>query len=249
MEKRWRLIIDKKKDGYYNMAVDEAILLNYQAQRVPTLRIYGWSEPFITLGYSQDPREVLEPTNKRPFLKRVTGGSAILHDRELTYSITCVLEDLGLTSSVKESYKTICGFLINFYKSLGILVKYAKDTEETNLDEQTPFCFSSWQKLDLVVADKKIGGNAQRRKKNLIFQHGSIPQELDFSRIDQSIKTPFDVRKKATSLEQLLGHHTNFSSLSHLLAKSFEDTFELALYRDVISPSEERIVGDILKNG
>ncbi|MCF7908013.1 MAG: lipoate--protein ligase family protein [Candidatus Omnitrophica bacterium] len=247
MEKRWRLIVDKKKDGYYNMAVDEAILLNYQTQRVPTLRIYGWSEPFITLGYSQEPNEVLELTNKLPFLKRVTGGSAILHDRELTYSITCVLEDLSLTSSVKESYKTICSFLINFYQSLGISVKYAKDTEETSLDEQTPFCFSSWQKLDLVAADKKIGGNAQRRKRNLIFQHGSIPQELDFSIIDKAIKTPFDVRKRATSLEQLLGHHTDFSSLSQLLAKSFENTFGLELYRDVISPSEELTVSDILK--
>jgi len=247
MEKRWRLIIDKQRNGHYNMAVDEAILLNYQVQKVPTLRIYGWSDPFITLGYSQKPEEVLTATNKFPFRRRVTGGSSILHDRELTYSITCRLEDLGLTTSVKESYKILCSFLINFYKKLGIQVKYAKDTECQDLGQETHFCFSGWQEFDLVVADKKIGGNAQKRKRNLIFQHGSIPQELDFAKIDQAIRTPYDARKKATSLEQLLGHHTDFSQLSSLLAESFKQTFKLEFYRDVISPQEEKLAEEILR--
>lgn len=248
MEKRWRLIIDKKRDGHYNMAADEAILLNYQAMRVPTLRIYGWSEPFITLGYAQKPDEVLEKTNEFAFRRRVTGGASILHDRELTYSITCVLEDLGLPMAVKESYKILCSFLINFYKKIGIMVKYAKDSGCQDLGRETHFCFSGWQEFDLVAADKKIGGNAQRRKRNLIFQHGSIPQELDFTKIDRSIRTPYDARKKATSLEELLGHHTDFSQLTALLAESFKETFNLELYRDVISPGEERLVEDILKN-
>ncbi len=248
MAKRWRLIIDKKKDGRYNMAADEAVLLNYSMQRAPTLRIYGWSEPFITLGYSQEPEQVLTSKNTFPFLKRITGGSSILHDQELTYSITCVLEDLGLTASVKESYKIICSFLIEFYKRLGISVGYAKDTDYVHLGENTPFCFSSWQDYDLVVTNKKIGGNAQRRKRNLIFQHGSIPQELDFTKIDQAIKTPFDARKKATCLDELLGHHTDFSQLTRLLAESFKDVFEVELYRDVLSPQEERTVAEILEN-
>jgi len=248
MERRWRLILDAERDGYYNMAVDEAILLNYQSQRIPTLRIYGWSEPFITFGYNQRPEDVLKPENTTPYLRRITGGSSILHQEELTYSVTCALEDLGLTAKVKESYRVICGFLIDFYRRLSILVSYAKDSDCANLGQHTPFCFSSWQEYDLIAAGKKIGGNAQRRKHNLIFQHVSIPLELDFDKISSSIKASLDASSRATSIRDLLGHYTSFSALAAMLREGFEKTFGLNLYRDVISPQEENTAANILKN-
>ena len=154
MTKQWRLILDKKCDGAYNMAVDEAILVNYPNQRIPTLRIYGWQEPYISLGYSQEPEEALKPGNTFPFVRRITGGGFILHDKEVTYSITCALEDLGLPAQVKESYRMMCGFLFNFYRSLGLFVSFAKDSANTETIGHSPFCFSGWEEYDLVIAEK-----------------------------------------------------------------------------------------------
>ncbi|MBU2265805.1 MAG: lipoate--protein ligase family protein, partial [Candidatus Omnitrophica bacterium] len=222
MIKKWRLILDKRSDGAWNMAVDEAILANYSNQRIPTLRIYGWQEPYISLGYSQEPEEVLRPDNAFPFVRRITGGGCILHHKEVTYSIVCALEDLGLPAGVKESYRMLCGFLFDFYRSLGLFASFAKDSQQADLRRPAAFCFSNWEEFDLVIAGKKIGGNAQRRKRNLIFQQGTIPQQLDFSQINRSIKHVFGASQKAGCLDDLLGHPTRFAFLSSLLAESFK---------------------------
>ena len=120
MTKQWRLILDDKCDGYYNMAADEAILLHYPSKKIPTLRVYGWKFPFISLGYNQKVADVLTSLETIPFVRRITGGASILHDKELTYSITCSLTDLDLPRDVKESYKTLCSFIIGFYSQLEI---------------------------------------------------------------------------------------------------------------------------------
>ncbi|UCC95503.1 MAG: lipoate--protein ligase family protein, partial [Candidatus Omnitrophota bacterium] len=73
MEREWRLILDGRGDGYANMAVDEAILLNYPHYKIPTLRIYGWKSPFVSLGYNQNPKEVLRGDGLY-FVRRMTGG-------------------------------------------------------------------------------------------------------------------------------------------------------------------------------
>ena len=74
MAKKWRLILDDKNNGFYNMAVDEAILLNYSYYKIPTLRIYGWDNPFISLGYNQIPEKVINLKEDIPFVRRITGG-------------------------------------------------------------------------------------------------------------------------------------------------------------------------------
>ena len=84
MGKTWRLILVQKCDGYYNMAVDEAMLLGYNSFKTPTLRVYGWDKPFISLGYNQNPKDILNLKGEVPFVRRITGGSAILHHKELT---------------------------------------------------------------------------------------------------------------------------------------------------------------------
>ena len=113
MAKTWDLIVHNKTDGYYNMAFDEAMVTRYLSSRVPMLRIYGWDKPFITIGYNQDPREALLPGDV-PFTRRITGGAAILHHDEITYSFVCSPDDLGLAGTVKDSYRKICRALIFF---------------------------------------------------------------------------------------------------------------------------------------
>ena len=253
MGKTWRLILDQKRDGYYNMAVDEAILLHYASFRIPTLRVYGWDKPFVSLGYNQNFREVLNSKREIPFVRRITGGSAILHHKELTYSLVCSLEDLNLPKGVKESYRIICSFLKHFYGQLGLKASFAKDLtfdkQEVagSLGIYRNFCFSSWQHLDLLIGRRKIGGNAQRRRKNIIFQHGSIPQEIDFSYIRRTIKDSGNLRERTTSLREVLGKALSFNSLRSLLPASFKSTFRIEFSRGGLLPPERKIVASLLK--
>ncbi|MFH1505132.1 MAG: lipoate--protein ligase family protein [Candidatus Omnitrophota bacterium] len=226
MKKDWRLILDDKYDGYYNMAVDEAILKYYFSRKIPTLRIYGWSKPFVTLGYNQIAEEVLNFDEKYFYTRRITGGSAILHDKEVTYSLTCSLQDLGLPKGVKESYKIICSFLKHFYHKLGLKAEFAKDVFSGGLGEYKNFCFSCSQHFDLVVEGRKIGGNAQRRKKDIIFQQGSIPQEVNFERIRKIIKGVSSSLEGSTiSLNAVLKKVTDFYALQLALKDSFAEVF------------------------
>lgn len=253
MGKTWRLILDQKRDGYYNMAVDEAILLHYASFRIPTLRVYGWDKPFVSLGYNQNFREVLNSKREIPFVRRITGGSAILHHKELTYSLVCSLEDLNLPKGVKESYRIICSFLKHFYSQLGLKASFAGDLTFKNqrtvkdLGKYKNFCFSSRQHSDLLVKGKKIGGNAQRRRKNIIFQHGSIPQEINFSYIRRTIKDSGNLRGRITFLKEIIGKALSFTSLRSLLAASFKATFRVEFSQGELLLPERKSVVSLLK--
>ena len=245
------MILDDKCSGHYNMAVDEALLHSYTHFHIPTLRIYGWKDSCISLGYSQDPCNVLSPYNDIPFVRRITGGASILHDQELTYSIICNADDLGLAvkpKNVKEMYRAICSFIIDFYSVLGLKASFAKDVVSERLGGYGNFCFSSYEDFDLVINNKKIGGNAQRRKRDLIFQHGSIPQSIDFDVIAKAIMMSVDSASKVSSLDELLGRKTDFYSLRSTLAKSFENVFSIELDQMSLSSAEEETVKDLLQN-
>ena len=175
-------MVEPEGEGFYNMAADQALFLNYSKTHIPILRIYSWKKPFITLGINQDPVRVLTANNYLDFTHRITGGAAILHDQELTYSLVCSPQDLNLPSKVKESYKIICRFLIDFYSQLGLPADFAQNIfAGKKLGDYGNFCFSSFEDYDLVIKGKKIGGNAQRRARAVIFQHGSIPISLGSS--------------------------------------------------------------------
>jgi len=249
MEKQWRLILDGKHDGYYNMAVDEAILLNYPLAKTPTLRIYGWKFPFISLGYNQIPQNILR-SREIPFVRRITGGSAIFHHKEVTYSLVCARRDLDLSPSVKQSYREICRFLRVFYGRLGLRAYFARESPgglpSVALGRYGNFCFSAWQHFDLVIRGKKIGGNAQKRKRDIIFQQGSIPQEIDFGQIQRFIKTEGDLSLRAAALSQFTENRPGFSFLGRLLAESFKTAFNVELKKETLFYRERERVRHLL---
>ena len=248
MNKNWRLILDGKRDGYLNMAIDEALLSSYLASKVPTLRIYGWDRPFLSIGYNQDPKKILKPENKIPFVRRITGGAAILHDNEITYSIACSLGDLDLPRDVKKSYEILCSFIKEFYNRLGLKAEFAKYLFSENIGRYENFCFSSYEHFDFVINGKKIGGNAQRRKKDIIFQHGSIPQKIDFEIIERSIENVTALEDKTISLDALISEKTKFLELSGMLKQSFEYIFNVEFIYQDLSQKEKEMSEDLLKN-
>lgn len=186
------------------MAVDEALFLSYPQRKIPVLRIYGWQPAFISLGCNQKAEEIISSGDSTPFVRRMTGGSAILHDKEITYSLSCAASDLELPRPVKDSYRKICSFLINFYSRLNLKADFAEDLPNFSGRAYGKFCFDSCQGYDLVINGRKSGGNAQKRRRNLIFQHGSIPEMIGFSQaallLIESFEFSFGVKLKEEKL-------------------------------------------------
>lgn len=178
----WRLIDIGPLNGPQNMAIDESLLCSFNPEcSEPILRIYGWYPPALSLGRFQRAEDVIDLERCRSdslqVIRRISGGGVIYHADELTYSVVCSPEQILRASTVKESFRILTNFLINFYRSLGLNASYALDSvsDVEKLGERTAFCFAGKESYDILIDGKKIGGNAQRRKKNVIFQHGSIP--------------------------------------------------------------------------
>ena len=184
--KRFKLIRSKPANASSNMSIDEGIFLRYLKERIPVFRIYSWEAPSFTYGFSQKPEEELDlPLCHKDgvgIAKRLTGGGVLFHDNEVTYSITCSKLDIEEEEGVFVSYRKTCAFLINFYKSLGLNPVFALESVGFRLKASpSKLCAASYEKFDITINGKKIGGNAQKRKRDVIFQHGSIPISIDFN--------------------------------------------------------------------
>lgn len=255
MNKNWRVILDGSGDGYSNMAKDEAIFNLYPYKKIPTLRIYGWQKPFVSLGYFQWPestflKDILD-TRSIPFVRRLTGGAAILHGSDLTYSLTLSTEDLELAGGVKESFRVLTSFLMDFYRSLGAKAQFAQDfyAKNAQLGNYGVFCFSTCEHFDILISGKKIGGNAQKRKGSLIFQQGSLPLVVDYGKIRHLLRDiPGDIEQKTHGINQALGKRFSMRRLRDQLYRSFEKTFEVRCLRADIDREEKKLMFELLKN-
>jgi lipoate-protein ligase A len=238
MEKEWRLVNHWQRDGYFNMAVDEALIDFYRRDKIPILRLYQWSEPFITLGCNQSAGQVLLDGVDN-FTRRITGGSAILHNHELTYSLVCSKDDLLLNGNVKETYKKLSSFLITFYSRLGLRPSFACDEGGRILGNYGNICFASREHYDILIEGKKIGGNAQKRGRDFIFQHGSIPWDIDFKLMDKSLNVCVFDKALVGSLREYLDKDADFNGLRNVFIGSFKEKFNVRLVEYVLSDEDE----------
>jgi len=226
MTGQWRLILDGDYDGYYNMAADEVLLEAFQRSRVPVLRVYGWDQPFLTLGYHQDASKVFLREPGFPFTRRITGGAVVLHHREVTYSLVCSREDLSLPAGVKDSYKAICRFLLDFYSRMGLKADFAFSVMAgSTLGRYRDFCLATAEHFDIVIDGRKIGGNAQKRKGHTIFQQGTIPVES--TQATGLVRGAEEAKTNAADLRFFLGYAPSLGFIKNLLADSFAQTFDL----------------------
>ncbi|MDD5729886.1 MAG: lipoate--protein ligase family protein [Candidatus Omnitrophica bacterium] len=252
MRKDWRLITSGYSDAYTNMALDEAIFEEYsKGCALPTLRIYGWKPQAFSLGYFQDARRTLNlekcAQDNVAFVRRITGGGAIFHGRELTYSLVCSQEDIQADGGVLNSFKRICSFLMAAYKKLGLAPKFAIETpggyvKENRVVLGDSFCFASREKYDILINNAKIGGNAQKRRKEVIFQHGSIPLRSDIDKAALYLKGQRKtLGNKVCSLEQAIGREIGFQELEAVLTGSFAEAFCRILKREGLNPAEKEL--------
>lgn len=212
----WRLLETGHEDAFHNMALDEAILEARRDGRVrPTLRLYGWSPPAVSIGYFQRLDEEVHTQTCKDLgidvVRRITGGGAVLHDKEVTYSVIASETDDSIPRGMLESYKLICAGIIEGLRSLG--------TE------------ASLSGNDIVVGSEKVSGNAQNRRSGVILQHGSIFLDADYETMFSVLNVTKEqmnrgdtcmLRGRMTSLRELRGKGPDFRTVSSHLAKGFE---------------------------
>lgn len=264
MVHNWRLIQSGIQDSAWNMAVDEAILIAHSKGKVPpTIRFYGWNPPTLSIGYFQQvEREVnLDQVRKRGFgfVRRPTGGRAVLHDQELTYSLIVSEDYPEMPASVIQSYLVISQGLLEGFQRLGLSAEIIsledEETKEAYASLGTSACFDAPSWYELTVEGRKVAGSAQMRQRGTILQHGSILLDLDadalfdvlrFSsdRVKERIKHGF--AERAVAINQLSSKPIEFEEALHAFTHGFSRGLGIQLISGELTPFEEELALELV---
>jgi len=250
----WRLLITGAASGAPNMAIDEAILRAVAAELVPpTLRLYAWEPPCLSLGQAQSCSEVdWEACVAQGYtvVRRPTGGRAILHTDELTYSVTAPEDEPRVQGGIVESYRRLSEGLIQGLHLMGVPGIEAHHPEpSTNNTAQGPVCFEVPSTYEVTVAGKKLVGSAQVRREGVMLQHGTLPLIGDIARICDVLTShpdPVRVRARASTVEGVLGRALSFDEAAEAIARGFTSALNVELAPGDLSPLE-RAWADELK--
>jgi lipoyl(octanoyl) transferase len=259
--KSWRLIINPAAHGAWNMAVDEAILEHMQAgqrKSLPTLRLYAWHPACLSLGHAQPIADVdYAQLNARGWevVRRATGGRAILHTDELTYSVTGSAEDPVLAGGVLESYNRLAQALSLAVKNLGLPVEM-KEGRTDDKSMPNPVCFEVPSTYEITVGGKKLVGSAQARKKEGVLQHGSLPLTGDLTRICQALRFENEAARenaaqrllrRATTVESALGRAVSWDEAAEAFIRAFESQLDVCLERGELLESESKRAEELVR--
>lgn len=257
--RQWRLIYDCPTTGARNMAVDDAILT--VGCRLPTLRLYAWNPPCLSLGYGQRASDVdfsRLATAGWDVVRRPTGGRAILHTNELTYSLILPPGDPIAAGDIVTSYQRISRALLAGLKRLGVTPDPYVEPETSRTG---PVCFETPGRYEITVGGRKLVGSAQARRSDGTLQHGSLPLHGDLARICDVLAYPDEtareqarthVRARALTLAEALGvsyilWETAAAALVAGFIEAFEADFEAGSARlsSAESDAADRLAADV----
>jgi lipoate-protein ligase A len=257
----WRLIRNKPAEGAWNMAVDEALFescLNHSGS--PTLRLYAWQPACLSLGFSQPFSDVNTQAVKDhgwQIVRRPTGGRAILHIDELTYSVCGLLDDPVLAGTLLESYSKISQAIQFALLLLGINTtadeKYALPSDA---NPKGAVCFEVPSNYEITAGGKKLVGSAQARRKNGLLQHGSLPLTGDLRRITQVLNFPDKTSKilaadrvlqRAVTTEMLTGRLISWESAALAFEQAFERVFKIDFQTSELTAEETQSADNLFQ--
>jgi lipoate-protein ligase A len=244
--KQWRFIFTGTNDAFFNMALDEALLQSCQSgQFPPTLRLYLWKPSGVSIGYFQSLEKTVDLSkckeNKIDVVRRITGGRAVLHENEITYSICAPVKEYPeLGENINETYQKISFALLESLKALEVFGEWVKPNKEgIALTENSYFsrpCFMSNSRYEITVERKKLIGSAQRREKNSFIQHGSIPLGKGkislpdlLSEESNREKMKGALEDKSTNLEKILKREVGYEEVISALKKGFCKFFDVEM--------------------
>jgi lipoate-protein ligase A len=250
---KWRLINTEAASGSWNMAVDEAILRAVGSGEVlPTLRLYSWTLACISLGYAQPASDIdMHKLDKKGWeiVRRITGGRAILHTDELTYSVCGPEDEPRLAGGILPSYQNLSRAILQALISLDLPVTAAsqKDTEDNGI--KNPICFEVKSNYEISVDGKKMVGSAQARRKEGVLQHGTLPLYGDLTRIIE-VLTKIDheqkpisrerMLQKAATVEMVLGRQITWEQAADAMKLGFEQELNIEFIEEELTENEIR---------
>jgi len=178
---RWRLIVDAPGSAPLNMAKDEAILRGLEnGQGLPTLRLYEWRRPAISVGRYQAADTLNRGAQESgvQVVRRITGGRAVLHNMELTYSVVCDARHELFTYGIRGAYRAISRCIVGALKDIGVGAELSL-VGSAGAGGKRDSCFHVPARFEVTAGGRKIVGSSQRRFKRALLQHGSILFGMD----------------------------------------------------------------------
>jgi lipoate-protein ligase A len=236
MSEEWRLLLTGASSASKNMAIDRAVLVeNSKGNVPPTVRFYEWMPSAISIGYFQSLEEEIDlemcKVHGVEYVRRITGGGAVFHENELTYSIVIPESHSLIPKNIMESYGNICGAVMKGLDEIGVNSRYMPIN-------------------DIISGGKKISGNAQTRKEKTVLQHGTVIIDVDVNKMFSILKVPnekikdkliSDVKERVTSLKDILGRDVLFDEVSGGMKKGFEKQFGIQLIEGDLTSEEKRL--------
>jgi lipoate-protein ligase A len=218
----FRLLKTGFHNAVYNMGLDEALLEAVsRGASPPVLRFYGWSPPAVSVGAFQEITEEVDldacKAHGVDVVRRISGGGAVFHQAELTYSMVMPLTHPLAGSTIRESYETLCAGIIRGLGLLGVSSRFVPIN-------------------DIIAGDRKISGNAQTRRKGCLLQHGTVLLDNDGDLMFELLRIPQEkltdrgireARDRITSLKTFLGRPVPFAEAENALAEGFRQALSL----------------------
>ena len=238
------------RPGRENMAVDEFLIDWCGRTGRPAARFYAWRPAAVSIGRYQSVSCLNQSACRRlgiDIVRRITGGGAIYHDREITYAVVCPEESVrGEDGTIGESYRRINSFIMNTYRALGLHPDYAKDAGALITRGASDFCFCGNEAYDIIVSGRKIGGGAQRRTRGVVLQHGSLPYAIDREMIARCFTVDIDDRRFA-SLEELIQRPLQPDELIDILLASLASSMGWETAEEPLNEEEEALVQSLAR--
>jgi lipoate-protein ligase A len=247
----WRLLLTPEGPGAWNMAVDEAILEAATHREVlPTLRLYAWNPPCLSLGYAQPISDVDESRLEEfgwDLVRRPTGGRAILHTDELTYSVCGPEDEPVLAGDILSSYKRLSSAILAAIEQIGIRVQALPQEKNANSKSPEPVCFEVPSNYEITADGKKLVGSAQARRQGGVLQHGTLPLYGDLTRIVQVLSFPSQTSRgqaaerllsRAATLNTAMGEIVSWKQAADSFIQAFQNTLDLELAPGQLTEAE-----------
>jgi lipoyl(octanoyl) transferase len=248
----WRLLPYRALHAGENMAIDEAVFrLNRLEGLPPTLRFFGWSPPAVSLGYFQKTFREIDVDFCRgegiDVVRRPTGGKAVFHEHELTYSLVAAVDHPLFAADILETYRVISVCIVEALKRLGLAAEMVSEGRSAAGTLLEGYCFAAPSKYELLVGGRKICGSAQVRGGGAFLQHGSLLMELDPVRAAAAmgIETA-GISCSTTTLREQLGRRIESDELTRILRGAFEDTLGIRLVEAGLTEPEEALKQELL---
>jgi lipoate-protein ligase A len=229
----WVFLDHGRASGAENMAIDEFILSGCEGKiSTPVLRLYQFDPPAVTIGYHQELENILDTKALKEspvdVVRRITGGRALLHQGELTYSLAAPLDYVSLGTGRRETYLKISEVLSGALVGLGLDVSISDGHSFSPGSDFTSPCLGATSRDELNIDGRKLVASSQRRTGKAFIQHGSLLLTMDSVRIVDYLKGGWEsLNSRTTCLSREIGYLPDVRALKNSIKSAFKERFDV----------------------